>query len=182
MAGIVVDFPRLAEADPMTAVSDSRTARRPDLLRSVVLLRHTRAGRKSTWEHDDDLRPLDPTGLEQALRLVDTLRCEHFDRIVTSPLVRCHHSVAALAADRRVPVDTASWLRPDAEPPDIERGLGFLCGQVLLCTHGECVKPILDVLVGDAHERRKLSKGEAVSLTWDDDGTLATIRWIDPGR
>lgn len=115
------------------------------------------------------------------MMLVDALREEVFHRILTSPLVRCHHSVAALAADRRVPVDTASWLRPDPDPASVERGLGHLRGQVLLCTHGECVEPILDVLIGDDHERRKLRKGEAVSLRWDDDGTLATIQWIDPG-
>ena len=150
------------------------------MLRSAVLLRHTRAGRKSTWEHDDDdVRPLDPTGLHQALRLVDTLGGEEFNRILTSPLVRCHHTVVAVAAHRRLPVDTASWLQPDPDPANVKRALGTLSGRVLLCTHGECVEPILDVLIGDADQRRKLRKGEAVGLSWDDHGTLAAIRWIE---
>lgn len=151
------------------------------MLRSVVLLRHTRAGKKSTWDDHDDLRPLDSTGLEQALRLVDTLGDEDFNRIWTSPLVRCHHTVAALAAHRRLPVDTASWLRPDSDPADVERGLGLLSGRFLLCTHGECVEPILDILIGDA-ARHKMKKGGAVSMTWDDSGTLASIQWIGPPK
>lgn len=133
---------------------------------------------KSTWQHEDDLRPLDPAGLEQALMLVDTLGGEDFSRILTSPLVRCHHTVAAVAAHRRLPVDTASWLRPNPDPANVKRALGTLSGHVLLCTHGECVEPILDVLVGDADPRRKLRKGEAVGLSWDDGGMLSAIRWI----
>jgi 8-oxo-dGTP diphosphatase len=63
----------------------------------IVLLRHARAGKRSEWRGDDTLRPLDPLGVEQAMRLTEFLRRFAPDRIVSADRVRCVQTVQPLA-------------------------------------------------------------------------------------
>ncbi len=148
------------------------------MLRSVVLLRHAAAGSRSAWSGDDAHRPLDVKGLSQAARLVDALDGVHVDEIWTSPLIRCLHTVAPLAAQRRLPVVPTPWLAPDTDPSSLDSGLATLRGSVMLCTHGECVAPILLALTEGREAVADLRKGEALCLDWDADGVLVSIRRI----
>ena len=148
------------------------------MFRSVVLLRHATAGNRSDWTADDTHRPLDANGLTQAARLVTLLDGERFDQIWTSPLVRCQHTVGPLAANRRTPVISTPWLSPDTDPTSVEHGLATLTGRVLLCTHGECVAPVLKILTGGREAVSDLNKGDAISLRWNKDGILRSIRRI----
>ncbi len=150
------------------------------MLRSVVLLRHADAGSKSTWTGNDAHRPLSPDGLAQAAQLVDALEDQRFDQIWTSPLVRCQHTVAALAAHRRTPVLSAPWLAPDTDPISIELGLSTLSGRVLLCTHGECVVPVLQALNDDGDIVDGLEKGHALALRLSSTGSITSRRRIEP--
>src|SRR5262249_57812314 len=67
---------------------------------SIYLVRHVKAGFRSRWEDDDRLRPVSKAGQVQALRMVDVLDRMHFERIVSSPYVRCIESMAPLASVR----------------------------------------------------------------------------------
>lgn len=129
------------------------------MLESVVLLRHAHAGQKSAWTGDDTHRPLSPAGLEQSARLVTALQPYRFDRIWTSPFTRCHHSVASIAAHRHAPLISTPWLAPGSDPTSIDHGLNALEGHVLLCTHGECVQPILHTLARGRETTAVIDKG-----------------------
>ncbi|HWE89321.1 MAG TPA: NUDIX hydrolase [Pseudonocardiaceae bacterium] len=69
---------------------------------TVLLVRHAKAGHRSTWDGDDDLRPLSPAGQEQAAALRMMLPLFQPDRVHTAPLVRCEQTVAGVAADMGV--------------------------------------------------------------------------------
>jgi 8-oxo-(d)GTP phosphatase len=66
---------------------------------TVVLLRHASAGRRSDWEGDDRLRPLDCRGHVQAEALREVLLAHAVTRVLSSPYVRCTQTVAPLGLD-----------------------------------------------------------------------------------
>jgi 8-oxo-(d)GTP phosphatase len=116
--------PREARAaltyDVEREVVDAFTAQ-PPAESVVVLVRHAKAGKRSEWDGDDRVRPLDPSGRRQADRLVAFLK--HFgpDRVVSAAPRRCVQTVEPLAATlgTEVAVDPAfgdeAWdERPDA--------------------------------------------------------------------
>ncbi|WP_375489809.1 NUDIX domain-containing protein [uncultured Jatrophihabitans sp.] len=63
----------------------------------VVLVRHAKAGKRSEWRGNDDLRPLDDTGRTQADSLVSFLTCFAPTRVVSAAPVRCTQTVAPFA-------------------------------------------------------------------------------------
>ena len=63
-------------------------------IRPSLLVRHAKAGKRSTWKKDDRLRPLDASGRAQASPSADAARCSHPMRILRA--ARC-------AASRRSP-------------------------------------------------------------------------------
>ena len=71
----------------------------------VILYRHASAGKRSEWDGDDRLRPIDARGVQQAETLVDELREASFERILSSPYVRCVQSVEPLARARGLTVE-----------------------------------------------------------------------------
>lgn len=116
------------------------------MLESVVVLRHARAGDRATWCGDDLARPLDPEGLAESLAIVAELAPWPIDEVWTSPATRCQHTVAALAANRRVPVHTADWLLPQAEVDAVRAGLEHVAPSVLLCSHRELIPNLFAAL------------------------------------
>jgi hypothetical protein len=64
---------------------------------TVYLVRHARAGDRSRWTGDDWLRPLSVRGHRQAYLLIKLLADAKFDRILSSPYVRCMQTVVPIA-------------------------------------------------------------------------------------
>ena len=63
----------------------------------LVLLRHARAGKRSTWNGDDRDRPLDIEGRARAEQLATALSYFAVDRVVSADRARCMQTVAPLA-------------------------------------------------------------------------------------
>jgi 8-oxo-dGTP diphosphatase len=63
----------------------------------ILLVRHAKAGRRVEWKGDDDLRPLDDNGIEQAGALVSLLSAFAPTRIYSANRVRCVQTVQPLA-------------------------------------------------------------------------------------
>ena len=64
----------------------------------MILVRHGSAGHKSQWQEDDDLRPLDSRGKQQADILARLLGCFGAARVLSSPAERCMASVRSFAS------------------------------------------------------------------------------------
>jgi 8-oxo-(d)GTP phosphatase len=64
---------------------------------TVLLVRHASAGDKEAWEGDDDLRPLDEIGREQAEELVRLLSRFEVMKLVSADNLRCVQTLKPIA-------------------------------------------------------------------------------------
>lgn len=125
----------------------------------VLLVRHGRAGRRSQWEGDDRLRPLDKKGRRQAKGLVELLEPYPVDRVLSSPYVRCVQTVEPLAGARRLTLEEVEELE---EGKLRQETIGLLerldAEYPVLCTHGDVVFELLG---------EEMKKGETRALAFE---------------
>ena len=108
------------------------------------LVRHAEAGYRQAWTQPDELRPLTPQGWQQADALAWLLAEAPFDRLVSSPYVRCVQTLEPLATLRGMTVETSAAL---AERAGGQGAVSLLVeGAVVACTHGDVVEAALDLL------------------------------------
>ena len=104
---------------------------------SLLLVRHAWAGHSDQWDGDDERRPLDDRGREQARALVPLLEPYEIERILSSPATRCVDTVVPLAASRGLDVevrDELRDLRQELDGPGLVRSLAG--APVVVCGHG----------------------------------------------
>jgi phosphohistidine phosphatase SixA len=111
---------------------------------ALVLVRHASAGDRERRSGDDRERPLDERGRRQAEKLVMSLAAYRFDRILSSPYLRCMQTMEPLAQRRGLRVEVCDEL---AEGASREEALGLVekvrGAGVVLCTHGDVVLELL---------------------------------------
>lgn len=128
----------------------------PPATRTVVLVRHGRAGDKRRWLGEDDLRPLDDRGRRQAQQLAEVLACYGPQRVLAAPPVRCVETVRPLADRTGLAVQIEAWLgeRAHAQSPRAALGrvLEHAAGDdsVVLCSQGAVLADLLDALLPGA--------------------------------
>jgi 8-oxo-dGTP diphosphatase len=135
----------------------------------VYLVRHARAGKRSEWEGDDRLRPLDERGVLQARGLVEQLADRKLRRILSSPYARCVQTVEPLAEARGLPLEQEQAL---AEAAGADAALRLFEGAgdgVVACVHGDLVEELLG---------RKLKKGATAVLELE--GAVEILEELPP--
>jgi 8-oxo-dGTP diphosphatase len=121
----------------------------------VYVVRHAKAGNRSEWQGDDRLRPLTKAGRKQAEALAQQLRDEPLDEIRSSDYLRCMQTVEPLATARGLPVHPEPLLEEGAGGESVLRLIKQRPGRrLVLCTHGDVVEELLELLV----ERGLLSR------------------------
>jgi 8-oxo-dGTP diphosphatase len=168
-----------------------RFSRRPALTGSVLLVRHASAGSRSKWEGDDDLRPLDEAGQEQAEELVRLLSRFGVEEIVSADNVRSIETVRPLSEAIGVPVREEPLLSErgfsghESEAVDLVRHLGRPGSAVVACSQRDVIPPLVarlaeedEVELGD--EELNLKKGGVWALSFYDHSLLATERFPPP--
>jgi 8-oxo-dGTP diphosphatase len=154
---------------------------------SLWLVRHAKAGSRSAWAQDDDLRPLTKGGARQAEALADRLAEAPIKRVVSSRFVRCVQTVAPLAERLGVEVEEHPAVAEEADLDDTEALLDELAGtDAVLCTHGNVLGALLKrlrwrgvELTGDGGDGG--GKGSAWRLDPGPDGTWSTATYEPPG-
>jgi 8-oxo-dGTP diphosphatase len=131
----------------------------------VYLVRHASAGKRSEWQGDDRLRPLDARGFKQAEDLVEELREAPFEHIVSSPYVRCVQSVEPLARARGLEPETADALAEGAGADAALELFRRLGAELVACVHGD----LLVELLGE-----KRPKGSTTVLELEAEATTRT--------
>jgi 8-oxo-dGTP diphosphatase len=133
---------------------------------AIYVVRHAKAGDRGEWEGDDRLRPLTKSGDRQAEELAAWLKNEPIDAILSSGYRRCVQTLEPLAAQRKLPIVTRKDLEEGAGGESILRLVHEFKGRnVVLCTHGDVVEELLELLIGQGLVSRtgaKLQKGS----TW----------------
>ncbi|HEY2272010.1 MAG TPA: NUDIX hydrolase [Jatrophihabitantaceae bacterium] len=131
-------------------LEDFASAPVPDSV--LVLVRHAKAGKRTDWRGDDDLRPLDPNGERQARALTQLLPLFGPTRIYSADRTRCVQTVEPLAAalDLRVRVEPAFADETfDAAPDETVNALLALAkpGKVsVVCSQGLTIPSLIDRL------------------------------------
>jgi exopolyphosphatase/guanosine-5'-triphosphate,3'-diphosphate pyrophosphatase len=110
----------------------------------VHLVRHGKAEKRVRWDGPDGLRPLAPRGLRQARALATGHVDAGFDRIFSSPYLRCRQTVEPLAIATGLRVEVHECLAKDEPPAKATELLRSVAEErVLCCTHGELVDTLL---------------------------------------
>lgn len=150
----------------------------------IYLVRHAKAGHRERWTEPDELRPLTKNGWRQAEALVGLFEDQRFERLISSPYVRCVQTLEPLSRARSQPVESADALAEGASTDaTIELMLKAAAGgPVALSTHGDIIENVLDELTDRAVPLTgpvALEKGS----TWIidvADGSFAGARYVPP--
>lgn len=119
---------------------------------SILLLRHSPAGKRREWDADDRLRPLDKKGMKQASALAEALTGYPIDRICSSPYKRCMQTVEPLSKRLGLPVQSVPALAEGASANEVIAFLESASGQpTVACTHGD----VMQLLVGAGKPMKK---------------------------
>jgi phosphohistidine phosphatase SixA len=115
----------------------------------VHLVRHGLAGTRPEWPEPDELRPLTPSGLQQAVALADLLATGPVKRVVTSRFLRCVQTVQPLADRLGVEVERHAALAEEAHVDATWALLEELAegrADVAACSHGNVIPRVLERL------------------------------------
>ncbi len=138
------------DADVVTALLDGENRTVP-----FVVLRHTKARERSSWDGPDALRPLDDRGTRDARALVAPFMALGLPRVVTSDAVRCVESVRPYADAIGVSLEFEPVLSEDrytVQPLGAEKLTRALLAdgaRTLVCSH----RPLLPEIISAAAEQ-----------------------------
>jgi 8-oxo-(d)GTP phosphatase len=122
---------------------------------TLALVRHGRAGSRSEWEGDDDLRPLDKKGRAQAERLAEVLPVFAPTTVLSARRTRCEETVLPLADRLGLDVQPLAELGEEEFQDDPEAGLAVLeklleprrtPGITVVCSQGGAIPSALMAL------------------------------------
>jgi phosphohistidine phosphatase SixA/8-oxo-dGTP pyrophosphatase MutT (NUDIX family) len=114
----------------------------------VHLVRHARAGSRSSWKGKDIKRPLTGRGRRHASIVSSGLTATPVGRIYSSPYIRCRQTLEPLsrAIDEKVRDEPA--LAEGANADDLTTRFAALEGKtVAMCSHGAEIASLLEKLV-----------------------------------
>lgn len=151
---------------------------------TIYLVRHAKAGDRAAWTGDDTLRPLSGRGHAQARGLLDVLAGATFQRVVSSPYVRCMETVIPIAVARNMPVEPSDAL---AEGASLGEALAVVrkhaAEGAVLCTHGDVMPMLLEHVAEHGVEvgpRPQCPKGCTWVLETDATNDVVAARYIPP--
>jgi 8-oxo-dGTP diphosphatase len=122
------------------------------LLPTLVLVRHARAGDRSSWDGPDDLRPLDRRGRAQAQRLAEVLPVFGPVELLSAPPVRCRQTLEPLAERLGLDIQPCPELGEEQFAADPQAGLTLVerlldppagPGVTVVCSQGGAIPSVL---------------------------------------
>jgi 8-oxo-dGTP diphosphatase len=159
----------------------------PARLDTVILVRHAKAGRKSRYHGDDRLRPLEKVGRTQAEALLGQLLAFGPTHVHSADRVRCEQTVAPLADELGVSIESEPSLAEEAFGDDPKPGrrrireIGGEGGIHVVCSQGKVIPPLLKWWA--AHDEVKLpparNRKASVWILSMLDGKLVAANHID---
>ena len=152
---------------------------------AVLLVRHAKAGKRSTWKKDDRLRPIDGHGRRQAAAIAQLGALFAPRRLVSAPLVRCEQTIAPLAQACGLKVRSAPRFADQQFERHPHRSVDALTaltrsGVTAVASQGVVIPGLLDYLCPNAatHDSRK---GSVWALFFTDGQLIASDYYERPG-
>ena len=135
----------------------------------LVLLRHAKAVTRDEWQGEDDDRPLDSYGQNQAKRLLAMYQVFDLQQIHSSDAVRCYDTVVAIAKGLNIKLEVTGKLSESTFKKDKEKAFDYakdlmkLNESVLLCSHN----PILPKMLNKLTKKSEVDADEGKLLPAD---------------
>ncbi|MGE9808620.1 MULTISPECIES: NUDIX hydrolase [unclassified Janibacter] len=130
----------------------------------LALVRHAKATPRAAWDEDDQLRPLDRRGRDQAKDLVPLLASYGLTRLVSSPSTRCADTLEPYAAAVGTTIRLKPGLSEEGFESDPGRAIHHLTRLLergtasALCSHGPVLPELVRVLGERVDDRRDEGK------------------------
>lgn len=159
---------------------------------TLYVVRHAHAGRRSEWTGDDRTRPLSDRGELQAKGIAAAIGQDRSQtatlRILVSPATRCGQTVRPVADQVSGDVVVEDRLFEGAGRDEIESLLAEVTGavddgdDVVLCSHGDVIPILLDLLVeaGMEPERNLVWQKASMWIVPRDAGRWGAGRYLPP--
>ena len=153
---------------------------------AVLLVRHAKAGKRSSWKKDDRLRPIDALGQAQAAAIGRVGELFAPKRILAAPLVRCEQTIAPLALGLELSVRTAtafSDARFERHPHRAVDALSSMSRSrrvTAVSSQGVVIPGLLDYLC-PPRARHDSRKGSIWAVFFADGQLVATDYYERPG-
>ena len=151
---------------------------------TIYLVRHAKAGERGAWDGDDRFRPLSGRGHIQALGLLGLLADAPFERLLSSPYVRCLETVVPISGRRGIAIEPVESL---AEGATLDEATALVrkhaANGAVMCTHGDVIPMLLShyaQLGVDIGGDPQWPKGSTWILETDATGEVATSRYVAP--
>ena len=147
----------------------------PPRTATVLLLRHASAGDRDGWSGEDDLRPLDERGREQARAVADVLTAYAPQAVRSAPPRRCQDTVRPLADRLGLAVEQDDRLSERTWAADPTAVVAAVCelgageGSTVACSQGGAVQEAVAALTAQAGtplDRVRARKGSLWALSF----------------
>jgi 8-oxo-dGTP pyrophosphatase MutT (NUDIX family)/phosphohistidine phosphatase SixA len=139
--------------------------------RALIILRHAKATLRSDWKGEEAKRTLLPEGKKQAKALVPLIAAYGPKRLITSPWVRCHDTIAPYAETRKQKLierhqltELGNKKRP-ARTQDVVKDLLGTSNSGLISAHRPALPSILATFAAVAPKdlRKEIEAGSTLS-------------------
>jgi len=134
-----------------------------------ILLRHAKTITRDEWQGDDDDRPLDSYGQNQAKKLLLIYQVFNLEEIHSSDAVRCYDTVNPITKGLNLKLEVTGKLSEDTYKKDKEKAFDYAKEliksnlSVLLCSHNPILPKMLNKLTKKSEvdaDEGKLSPGD----------------------
>lgn len=115
----------------------------------ILLVRHAHAGSRTAWEGPDRDRPLSGKGRAQARSLATDLEKYGPSRLLSSPYARCVQTLEPLGAVVGLDVELVDELGEGRAYEALELIRRVAGTDAAMCTHGDVIPAVLQVLAGE---------------------------------
>jgi 8-oxo-(d)GTP phosphatase len=137
----------------------------PPITAVLALIRHAKAGKRSQWPGDDNLRPLEPAGFADADRLCRLLNLFQPTAVVSAEPLRCQQTVRPLGQDIR----TDPAFNKESDPRMAAAAVRTLAekgGVQVVCSQGELIPAVLAELTERGIPQFSTPKGSGWILSF----------------
>jgi 8-oxo-dGTP diphosphatase len=113
---------------------------------TIYLVRHAKAGKRSEWHDEDDLRPLSETGWKQAELLAESLFKLKVTKLISSPATRCFQTLEPLAKKAKLRVEIDKRLYENGDVADMLEIAEEVEDSTVLSSHGDMIPELIKTL------------------------------------
>lgn len=148
-----------------------RFVKHPPNTKTVLIVRHGIAGRRSRYKGEDRKRPLDKHGRAQAESLVGQLLAFGASTLYAADQVRCHQTIAPLAEELGVDIHNEPTLTEHAYAADPKAArrrvldIAARAGTPVICTQGKVIPDLIEWWC-EREQVRPETTGNRKGSTW----------------